>query len=60
MGAMALYSASQGSWQPWAGRHVTRAALGIVLVVVIAFGDFKLIDGRLMAFWFIDTVSLGC
>lgn len=43
VGAMALYSASQGSWQPWAGRHVTRATLGIVLVVVIAFVDFKLI-----------------
>ena len=42
MGAMALYSASQGSWQPWAD-SVTRATLGIVLVVVIAFVDFKLI-----------------
>ena len=43
VGSMALYSASQGSWQPWAGRHAVRAVVGIFLVVGIAFIDFNFI-----------------
>ena len=33
VGSLALYSASQGSWQPWAGRHAVRSIVGIALVV---------------------------
>ena len=43
VGAMALYSASEGSWQPWAGRHATRGAIGIGMVLVMAFLDFKIL-----------------
>ena len=43
VGAMALYSASEGSWQPWAGRHATRGAVGIGVVLVMAFVDFKIL-----------------
>ena len=43
VGSLALYSASQGSWQPWAGRHAVRAIVGIALVVCIAFIDFSFI-----------------
>jgi rod shape determining protein RodA len=43
VGAMALYSASEGSWQPWAGRHATRGAIGIGVVLVMAFLDFKIL-----------------
>ena len=32
-GALALYSASEGSWTPWAERHLMRAALWILLGV---------------------------
>ncbi len=43
VGSLALYSASQGSWQPWAGRHAVRAVVGISLVIGIAFVDFSYI-----------------
>lgn len=43
VGSFALYSASQGSWQPWAGRHAVRALVGVTLVIGIAFIDFNLI-----------------
>jgi rod shape determining protein RodA len=43
VGSLALYSASQGSWQPWAGRHAVRAVVGLSLVVGIAFVDFDYI-----------------
>jgi rod shape determining protein RodA len=51
VGALALYSASQGAWQPWAGRHVVRAAIGMVLALVIAFVDFGFI--RRMSYLFL-------
>jgi len=41
VGALALYSASEGSWQPWAGRHAIRGAVGIGIVFCMAFIDFK-------------------
>ena len=43
IGAMALYSASEGSWQPWAGRHAMRGAFGVGVVLVMAFVDFKIL-----------------
>jgi rod shape determining protein RodA len=43
VGSLALYSASQGSWQPWAGRHAVRAVVGLSLVIGIAFVDFDYI-----------------
>ena len=32
IGALALYSASEGSWSPWAERQLLRAAVGTVPV----------------------------
>ena len=43
VGALALYSASEGSWQPWAGRHALRGAVGVGVVLLMAFVDFKLL-----------------
>ena len=43
VGALALYSASEGSWQPWAGRHALRGAVGVGVVLLMAFIDFKLL-----------------
>ena len=43
VGAIALYSASEGSWVPWAGRHAVRGAIGFGIVLVLAFIDFKII-----------------
>lgn len=41
VGALALYSASEGSWAPWAGRHAIRGAVGLGMVFVLAFIDFR-------------------
>ena len=35
IGALALFSASQGSWSPWAERHIIRAAFGVFLMVSV-------------------------
>ena len=43
VGALALYSASEGSWQPWAGQHALRGSVGVGLVLMMAFIDFKLV-----------------
>ena len=43
IGAMALYSASEGSWTPWAGRHAVRGAVGASMVLVLAFINFRLL-----------------
>ena len=37
IGAIALYSASEGSWSPWAERQLLRAAIGTVLLFLVAF-----------------------
>jgi len=36
MGTLALYSASQGAWAPWAERQMLRAVIGLVLMFVLA------------------------
>jgi rod shape determining protein RodA len=43
VGSLALYSASEGSWQPWAGRHAVRGVIGMGLVCCMAFIDIKLL-----------------
>lgn len=43
VGSLALYSASQGSWQPWAGQHMVRGAIGMVIVLMFAFVNFNFI-----------------
>jgi rod shape determining protein RodA len=48
VGALALYSASEGSWTPWAGRHAIRGAVGAAIVLIMAFVDFRFL--RLWAY----------
>ena len=43
IGALALYSASQGSWSPWAERHIMRAAFGVVLMVALLLVPIRVI-----------------
>ena len=43
VGSLALYSASEGSWSPWAGRHAVRGAVGAAIMLVLAFVDFRLL-----------------
>ena len=59
VGALALYSASQGSWQPWAGRHIVRAAVGLAMVLVVAFVDINLIRRMSYAFLVLAVLVLA-
>ena len=43
IGALALYSASQGSWSPWAERHIVRAAVGALMMFSIVLIPIRLI-----------------
>ena len=43
VGSLALYSASEGSWSPWAGRHAVRGAVGVGIVLMLAFIDLRLL-----------------
>ena len=43
VGALALYSASEGSWTPWAGKHAVRGAFGAAMVLVLASIDFRIL-----------------
>ena len=36
IGVGALYSAAAGSWDPWAGKHLIRIGVGIVLMTIVA------------------------
>ncbi|MDP6217436.1 MAG: rod shape-determining protein RodA [Alphaproteobacteria bacterium] len=36
VGTLALYSASEGAWSPWAERQMIRAGIGAMLLVVVA------------------------
>lgn len=57
VGSLALYSASEGSWVPWAGRHVMRAGVGLAIVIIFAFIDFKYI--RMMVYpLFLATIAV--
>ena len=56
VGALALYSASEGSWQPWAGRHALRGAVGVGVVLLMAFIDFKLVH----RFSYILLIAADC
>ena len=60
VGALALYSASQGSWQPWAGRHIVRAAVGLAMVLMVAFVDINLIRRISYTFLFLAVLVLLC
>ena len=36
IGVAALYSAAGGDWSPWAGKHLTRIAIGLGVMLVVA------------------------
>ena len=41
VGGVALYSAANGSFEPWAGRHLVRFGLGIALMLGFALVDIR-------------------
>lgn len=70
VGILALYSAAGGSWEPWAGTHAARFAIGMVGLVVIAMVPITVWRtlaplayigalGLLVLVEFIGTVGMG-
>ena len=43
IGAAGLYSAADGSYQPWASRHLVRFYVFLLMAIVISFIDIKII-----------------
>ena len=43
IGAAGLYSAAGGSYNPWASRHIIRFILLLILAIIIAFVDIRII-----------------
>jgi len=43
IGAAGLYSAADGSYQPWASRHLIRFYVFLLMAIVISIIDIKLI-----------------
>ena len=43
IGCFALYSAAGANWSPWAIRHFERSFFGLILALIIAFTDIKVI-----------------
>ncbi|MEC8290210.1 MAG: FtsW/RodA/SpoVE family cell cycle protein, partial [Pseudomonadota bacterium] len=41
IGVAMLYSAADGSWDPWAARQITRFTVGLVILVTIALVDLR-------------------
>ncbi len=54
-----LYSAANGSWDPWATRQMQRFGAGIVLMIVIALVDIRIWLRYAYAFYAIGLVLLG-
>ncbi len=54
-----LYSAANGSWEPWAMRQMQRFGVGIVLMIVIALVDIRIWLRYAYAFYAIGLVLLG-
>ena len=43
MGCLALYSAADADWHPWAIKHFQRSLIGLFLALLIAITDLKII-----------------
>ena len=50
IGTVMLYSAANGSWQPWAIKHLMRFGIGFAVMMVLAFMDVRIFLRG--AYWF--------
>jgi rod shape determining protein RodA len=41
IGCAMLYSAGEGSWNPWATRHIIRFVIGLFLMIMVAVTDIR-------------------
>ena len=58
IGAVGLYSAAEGSFQPWATRHIIRFSILIILTFIIAFLNIKLIYNYAYTIFILTLVLL--
>jgi len=42
IGCAMLYSAGEGSWNPWATRHIIRFLIGLFLMIMVAMTDIRI------------------
>jgi rod shape determining protein RodA len=42
IGCAMLYSAGEGSWNPWATRHIIRFVIGLFLMIMVAMTDIRI------------------
>ena len=59
IGCFALYSAAGANWSPWAIRHFERSFIGLILALIIAFTDIKVIYKFAWLPFFVSVVLLS-
>lgn len=58
VGTLTLYSAANGSWNPWALKHITRFLLAFIVMLVMALVDIKKYYKWAYGFYFISLLLL--
>ena len=58
IGAAGLYSAAGGSYNPWASRHIIRFILLLILAIIIAFVDIRIIYKNAYTIFFLSLLLL--
>lgn len=58
IGVVMLYSAANGSWNPWALNHLVRFAFGFVLMLALAMTDIRVFMRYAYVFYFGTLVLL--
>lgn len=58
IGTMTLFSAANGSWEPWAVRHLSRFGVALVLMVVLALVDIRYYYRFAYEFYFLVLLLL--
>ena len=53
IGCAMLYSAGEGSWNPWATRHIIRFVIGLFLMIMIAVTDIRIWMRHAYALYFL-------
>ena len=59
IGCFALYSAAGASWSPWAARHFERSLFGLILALIIAFTDIKVVYKFAWLPFFVSVLMLA-
>lgn len=58
IGVLMLYSAANGSWNPWALNHLVRFGLGFAIMIVFALTDIRLFMRYAYVFYFATLILL--